>query len=254
MALMRSGHFAFPVSMLALAVLMALTGLNRQIFLVLHESLLLFGGFIWENLTILGDAAVTPLILVVFIRKRPDLLWAALIGSLLAYGLSHGLKHLANEPRPPAVLDIVVVGPRLMHGSFPSGHATTIFMLAGLLILGLPIRSRLGRISILAAAALIGLSRIGVGVHWPSDILVGAATGWLASILGIYLAKRWKWGKEGMWRFVPLFFLFFLAVYTLFGNASGYTQAVWLANGISLIAIVWGIMEIYLWREDNSPG
>ncbi len=176
------GSLGMPLLLLLVAAGLWLSGSNTSVFLKLHTLMLQLGGPIWANLTMLGDAAVTPLFLVVFIRRRPDLLWAAVIGSLLAYGFSHGLKPLINEARPPAVLDIVVVGPRLLHGSFPSGHATTIFMLAGLLILGLPVRSRLFQLGIVLAATTVGLSRIGVGVHWPVDILIGGADGWIEAV------------------------------------------------------------------------
>lgn len=252
MRLTLNGSLGMPLLLLLVSVGLWLSGSNTWVFLKLHTLMLQLGGPIWANLTMLGDAAVTPLFLVVFIRRRPDLLWAAVIGSLLAYGFSHGLKPLINEARPPAVLDIVVVGPRLLHGSFPSGHATTIFMLAGLLILGLPVRNRLVQLGIVLAAATVGLSRIGVGVHWPVDILIGGADGWLSAACGILLAGYWPWGSHGKKRLVPLALLFLLSIYNLLGSASGYADAEWLTKGISGLALAWGGLEIYLWRQEHQ--
>jgi undecaprenyl-diphosphatase len=59
------------------------------------------------------------------------------------------------------------------HASFPSGHATTAFALAALLALWYP-RWAAG---FLALAGLIGLSRVVLGAHFPSDVLAGAALG-----------------------------------------------------------------------------
>lgn len=59
------------------------------------------------------------------------------------------------------------------YASFPSGHATTAFAFAAVLALGLP-RLRTG---LFALAALVAMSRVVVGAHYPSDVLAGAALG-----------------------------------------------------------------------------
>jgi membrane-associated phospholipid phosphatase len=247
-----NGALALPVVTLALAAMVWFSGWNKALFLALHDPLLQMGGAIWANLTVLGDSAVTPLLMVIYVRRRPDLLWAAFLGSLVAYGYSHGLKPVVDELRPPAVLDIVVVGRRLMHSSFPSGHTTTIFVLAGLLILGVPIRSWGCRAGIMALAILVGLSRIGVGVHWPVDVLVGAAGGWLSAVAGLMLAKRWTWGERGAGRIVPLVMLFTLCLYNLFGNPTGFPEAWWLQKGVSVMALGWGCLELYGWWHESQ--
>ncbi len=64
--------------------------------------------------------------------------------------------------------------------SFPSSHAANIT--ASMLFLGLVYRRWI--VPLLAVAAIVSLSRIYVGVHWPSDVVAGAALGaliaWLA--------------------------------------------------------------------------
>ncbi|MDE1941649.1 MAG: phosphatase PAP2 family protein [Betaproteobacteria bacterium] len=236
--------WGLPLVALALAALLWLTGWNRPVFLWLHEHLLLLGGVLWANLTMLGDTAVTPLLLVFYIRRRPGLLWAAVIAGVLSYAVSHSLKPLINEARPPAVLDIVVVGPRLLHSSFPSGHTTTIFVWAGLLLLGGGLSHRLGRFFVLLLAVLVGLSRIGVGVHWPVDVLAGAALGWLSAAAGLALASRWPWGANGPGRLLPIGLLLLMAAYSLLWHRTGFT-GVWLTQqGVTLAALAWGISEL----------
>jgi undecaprenyl-diphosphatase len=63
--------------------------------------------------------------------------------------------------------------------SFPSGHAMTAFAGATMLAAYLPRY----RVPLLALAALIALSRLYNGVHYPTDVLVGAATGVAIALL-----------------------------------------------------------------------
>ena len=61
--------------------------------------------------------------------------------------------------------------------SFPSGHATAAFALAGVLVFFVP-RSRW---IVLPIAALCAFSRIAAGAHFYSDVLAGAVLGWTSS-------------------------------------------------------------------------
>ena len=70
--------------------------------------------------------------------------------------------------------------------SFPSGHAQTAFGAAVYLSLLFPE----GAAAFLALAALVGLSRIALGVHYPSDVLFGAAVGSAFSIAAFLIARR----------------------------------------------------------------
>jgi len=72
--------------------------------------------------------------------------------------------------------------------SFPSGHASFFFALATVIFL---YNKKLG-ILFLAAATLISLARVYVGVHYPSDILAGAIFGILVGWLAYYLINRYQ--------------------------------------------------------------
>src|SRR3569623_14457 len=76
--------------------------------------------------------------------------------------------------------------------SFTSGHATTAFALAA--VLGF--LSERWFYSVLLLAAMIGLSRITLGVHYPSDVLAGAVVG----LVGAYAVRLSFAGKR--WMFV----------------------------------------------------
>ncbi len=67
--------------------------------------------------------------------------------------------------------------------SFPSDHAAVAFAIA----FGVFAFSRRVGILFLAAATLISLSRIALGLHYPSDVLAGALVGWVAALLTVRL-------------------------------------------------------------------
>ncbi|WP_380282204.1 phosphatase PAP2 family protein [Kitasatospora purpeofusca] len=112
------------------------------------------------------------------------LLWLA-AGQLLRQGLMHGF----GRPRPPAP-DWAFTP----HGfAFPSGHAFTSAVCAGLLALAVarthPRARRAAATLALAFAAVIGATRVYLGVHWPLDVLGGwlLAAAWL--LLGSALLR-----------------------------------------------------------------
>jgi undecaprenyl-diphosphatase len=42
-----------------------------------------------------------------------------------------------------------------------------------------------------AVIALIGASRVFLGVHWPSDVVAGWSLGTVLALLGLWLKRRW---------------------------------------------------------------
>ena len=92
------------------------------------------------------------------------------------------------------------------HGfSFPSGHsliAVVIYGLIGYFALGFTHRLA-SRAAIVAASALvilaIGLSRIYVGVHYPTDVIAGWSAGipWLVVCIGLHEQMSRRWGRYG---------------------------------------------------------
>lgn len=129
-------------------------------------------------------AAVAGLLL---LRRLTD---AALVGfcSTSALG-SHLLKYLIGRPRP----DYAIIESVPQNMGFPSGHAAFALMLGGALMYlawqhG---ESRRVRWVLCAGLALlilaVGISRIYLGVHWPSDVLGGYLYGALMLALLVRL-------------------------------------------------------------------
>jgi undecaprenyl-diphosphatase len=78
--------------------------------------------------------------------------------------------------------------------SFPSGHSTSsmVFYLTAALVLSQGSRWRGAAIAAgLLMAILVGLSRIVLGVHWPSDVVGGWVFGLLWVLVTLRLAERW---------------------------------------------------------------
>jgi undecaprenyl-diphosphatase len=109
-----------------------------------------------------------------FSWSRPWLWTRVGAAILLAESISGALKLWIERDRPPVsrpVPEPLLEAPSTY--SFPSGHATVAFACATVLVLAVP---RL-RWPLFALAALIAFSRVYVGVHYPLDVLAGAALG-----------------------------------------------------------------------------
>jgi undecaprenyl-diphosphatase len=137
-----------------------------------------------RDVTALGGVTVMILVTTVGVlaflihRKR----WhAGLLAAtvLLADLSSELLKHLYGRPRP----ELVPHGSYVYSASFPSGHSTlsaATFLTLAMLIASLePNRGTKIMVFILAFMLVlaIGVSRVYLGVHWPSDVLAGWCLG-----------------------------------------------------------------------------
>ena len=98
------------------------------------------------------------------------------------------LKNLIARPRP--WLDVAGLTYLVIEkdpSSFPSGHTCAAFAFAGGVWRGAP-RRWMGWTA-LVLAVLMGLSRLYVGVHYPSDVLAGALVGALSALVAIWIAE-----------------------------------------------------------------
>jgi undecaprenyl-diphosphatase len=141
------------------------------------------------TMTTLGSAAVVVTAIIIMLyyllhhkhHRDAMFLLAAAGGTAL---LSVFFKLLFTRTRPSLWQQIVVE----KGYSFPSGHAMISCSLAlAIMILCWP--TRLRRLAIIGGSiyfVLVGISRLYLGVHYPSDILGG----WLVSVAWIYLIHR----------------------------------------------------------------
>ena len=108
---------------------------------------------------------------------------------LLATNLT--IKPLVARARPWVVMEgfeTLVRSPDM--NSFPSGHTCAAFAFAAAVCSTLP--WRWGKAAAIAAAVLMGFSRLYVGVHFPSDVLAGALIGILCGALASWLSRKIK--------------------------------------------------------------
>ena len=139
----------------------------------------------FQGLSYVGSFGIVWLALAVAISgfswSRPWLWTRVGAAILLAEGISGGLKEWIERDRPP----VADPEPEPLVGlpatySFPSGHATVAFACA----------------TILALAGLIAFSRVYVGVHFPLDVVAGAA-------LGVGIATALRMLAEALRRSAP---------------------------------------------------
>ena len=142
--------------------------------------------------TRLGDAGLLfialGLVLLLFksTRKAGFSALCAMIIGLIVVNVT--IKPLVSRPRPWLVIDnFVNLVPEKDPNSFPSGHTNAAFAFALALCMAAP--KRWMKIAAVCAGVLMGLSRLYVGVHYPSDVLVGAVIGSLCGLAGAWVVK-----------------------------------------------------------------
>ena len=162
---------------------------------------------IGRDLTALGGVAVLVLTTVVvslfFLLQRR---WSTALYILATVGggivLSSIAKEFFDRPRP----DLVPHGSLVHTASFPSGHsmmAAVAYLTLGAMVARAQKRWAL-KVYTLAVAVLltllVGISRVYMGVHWPTDVaagwLGGGAWAILCLLVALSLAIRWHIDKE----------------------------------------------------------
>ena len=138
--------------------------------------------------------------LAAWIKDDRDLLKDAVyVGTSVAgaFAVTYGLKYIVGRDRPYERYPDRVHPYSLEDSpSFPSGHTATAFALATSLSIRYP------KWYVIAPSALwacsVGISRMNEGVHYPTDVLAGAALGAGFAVANIYINKwlnRWLFGE-----------------------------------------------------------
>ena len=161
-----------------------------------------------RDITALGSVTVLSLItsivagfLILTRRYHAVLLLVSAIGGGML--LNWSLKNYFNRPRPEYVSQLHYVDSY----SFPSGHsllAAVVYLSLGALVSRL-VSKRRQKLYVLGVAGLltflVGVSRVYLGVHYPSDVLAGWSVGLLWAIVcwlvARYLQRRGKVERPG---------------------------------------------------------
>lgn len=124
----------------------------------------------------------------------------AVIVTVSGYIMSMLLKELIDRPRPDVVSHLSHVD-GIGKESFPSGHSTmstVVYVTLALMLSELSARKRVKAFLFVAPMSIafaVGISRVMMGVHYPTDVIAGWACG-LSWALGAWLLLR-RWRRAG---------------------------------------------------------
>ena len=176
-------------------MLETLQNLEGPILLAIQDMRLGWLNPLVEGFTSLGNAGILWIVLSLAMlcyrptRKAGALSLCAMVLGLLCTNVC--LKHLVGRTRP--WIDVAGLVPLVHEGdpnSFPSGHTCAAFAAGMSWVRALPRRWMKGAAA--ALAVCMGLSRLYVGVHYPTDVLAGGLVGALCAWLAwkLYMSPR----------------------------------------------------------------
>lgn len=138
----------------------------------------------------LGDGVFWyTLMLAILVTQQTDgikpvlhMLAAGLTGTLIY----KWLKHKTHRPRPYQVRqDVWLSGKPLDHFSFPSGHTLHAVAFGLVALFYFPILA----VVLVPFIIMVAMSRVILGLHYPSDVMAGAAIGYVIALISISLAS-----------------------------------------------------------------
>lgn len=139
------------------------------------------------KVTDLGGAifsSLFALVLLIFGNRKIKLIGIeALVILFISQIIVQSLKKLLSRERPYAIIEkLNTFGIDLSDYSFPSGHTTASFSIATTIALNIPKLTYI----VFIVATIIGISRIYLGVHYPTDVAAGLILGVGSAILVHY--------------------------------------------------------------------
>tara|TARA_B110000483_G_scaffold170562_1_gene201770 strand:+ start:2705 stop:3562 length:858 start_codon:yes stop_codon:yes gene_type:complete len=196
--------------------------IQKELFFYLNSELSEFPSLQF-NLTQLGNPLVILPLLTGFFIYVPKLWGALFTTTIISTVTSFLLKEIFDVPRPAEILDnefFVIIG-RVHNGfsSFPSGHSITTFTVIALLLFAfMPKEFKfkiLWTIFILVVGLFISFSRVGVGAHFPVDVIIGSMIGYICALTGILVNNKvrwWDWIKNKKYYNIIIFFIIIWAI------------------------------------------
>jgi undecaprenyl-diphosphatase len=135
-------------------------------------------------ITHLGGAVWTVVLTLAFLFSGSPFLQDAGRNLALSLAISHVIvvlcKNFLPRRRPYQVFENVFTGGKLLQdASFPSGHSTAAFAAATVLSVTFPVLFAL----FYGLAVIVAVSRVYLGLHYPSDITIGGVLGTVTAVL-----------------------------------------------------------------------
>lgn len=162
-------------------------GIDFAFFTLLMKAVSFLGRAIAVSITIALLAAC-----LLFLRRIRETFFIVILPAIA--GLANELtKALVDRPRPSGTSEIGI-------NSFPSGHTTYAAVICGCIfflaprVLKWPAVARTVQVLSVLFVALMGISRIFLEAHWPSDVLGGLILSGLILAPGIFIYKSYMEG------------------------------------------------------------
>jgi membrane-associated phospholipid phosphatase len=143
-----------------------------------------------------GIFAIGLIALMAFYFKKKKEAIALLYAFIFSGLMVQLIKNLVNAPRPRLFFEpgqylyFVDQVSLANNSSFPSGHTATAFAIATVFII--LIKNKKWQLPILAAAVLVGYSRIYLAQHFLMDVLIGAVIGIASGLLAVSVSMNMK--------------------------------------------------------------
>ena len=133
---------------------------------------------VWQVLSTFGDARLPLAIALLLSLRERRLLVNCILALIIGWLVTRVLKTGFDVPRPGLFLphlDPMLTGQQVSgRNSFPSSHAMVIFSVVSVLAF---YTAKKWAVGLFGFAALVALSRVGIGAHWPADVLAGSLVG-----------------------------------------------------------------------------
>lgn len=124
-----------------------------------------------------------PLLLVLLLMQGSPLFLRCLLTAGISFCALSAFRKVYNAPRPYEALDITPLIRKDTRGkSFPSRH---VFSVAVIAMCWLAYQPPVG-IAMLLVCVLMAFIRVLGGIHYPRDVIAGAAVGILSGLIGLY--------------------------------------------------------------------
>ncbi len=192
---------------------------------------------IFEGVTMLGEETLIVVIIgILYFAIDKDLAQRVFFITVFSQSVNNVIKNFAKVERPFANGKVSCVRPETATGySFPSGHTQNFSTWS--MTLSQKLKKKWMIITSIALAVLVAVSRVYLGAHYPSDVVVGLLLGFTFAILGNFVYDKFN-NKNKLYLIsililLPLvdYFLFvpdphFADLFKVYGMAVGFTFAV----------------------------
>ena len=225
-----SARWWLPLVVLVIAAPLWLHWWEPGLFLAINQACASVPALAWAALSLGGNAWGVLALTSPLLAFAPRLMWAWLCTVPVAVVLVRVGKEWLVSPRPAGLIEHVqirIVGEPMEFASMPSGHTLTAFAVAGSIYFAIDTARRRRFFWLWLLAALVGLSRMALGAHWPGDVAVGACLGVWAAAIGHLL-----WARLGPdfvnprgWRMRALAALLALTLYQMLESPLDYDES-----------------------------